>query len=431
MELRPAWLVRQENGTIAEARARAFLVDRFWVLERSADVEGADFIIQRRITQSSLLDKTPPRLGFIQVKFFASEATTQYVHREYILDADGNPRSEFFVMCHSGSEDSPRSFLLSAHDVHSHFQCTDADHSKPYQFALPGKAVFNKQFEVIDRRQALDRIENALRNADFTKNRRFVSWALPSIAKDPPPILPMYNEEIDNWYGDIPSSMKKIQELAWSLSYEFEEPLNDLKAICESQDPEKVLQLGEALADNWGRTVSRMKDLFDEDLLTAVRMHKRRYEQLVKAGLVNRHAAARRTIKARFIKDIGPRMPAAKSLVYVLEVHFEPSDLEDLRLERRFEDVKQLWPDGALDAFNERKDMPDYSGMLDVKGGCIKAYIAPGRFGLGRFIKGRYVEDEDAPWPVRLEPLSNTFAGMIMNEVLNQRFGAWDEKQVR
>jgi hypothetical protein len=96
-------MVCQENGTIAEARTRAFLVDRFWVLERSADVEGADFIIQRRITQTSLLDKTPPRLGFIQVKFFASEATTQYVHREYVVDADGEPRSEFFVMSQTGN----------------------------------------------------------------------------------------------------------------------------------------------------------------------------------------------------------------------------------------------------------------------------------------------------------------------------------------
>lgn len=117
--------------------------------------------------------------------------------------------------------------------------------------------------------------------------------------------------------------------------------------------------------------------------------------------------------------------------MYVLEVHYEPNDLEDLRLEHRFEQVKQLWPDGALDAFNERKDMPDYSGTLKVKGGWIKAYIAPGRFGLGKFIGGRYVEDEGSPWPVRLEPLSDTFAGMIMDQVLNQRFGAWEPRRDR
>ena len=73
--------------------------------------------------------------------------------------------------------------------------------------------------------------------------------------------------------------------------------------------------------------------------------------------------------------------------------------------------------------------MPDYSGTLEVKGGYIEAYIASGRFALGKFIGGKYVEYQDAPWPVRLEPLSDTFAEMIMEEVLNRRFGAWDEEQ--
>jgi hypothetical protein len=39
-EKRPDWLVRQENGIIAEARTRSFLLDRFWILERSVDIEG-------------------------------------------------------------------------------------------------------------------------------------------------------------------------------------------------------------------------------------------------------------------------------------------------------------------------------------------------------------------------------------------------------
>jgi hypothetical protein len=46
IEKRPAWLTSQENGVVGEARTRAFLVDRFWVLERSVDIEGADFLIQ-------------------------------------------------------------------------------------------------------------------------------------------------------------------------------------------------------------------------------------------------------------------------------------------------------------------------------------------------------------------------------------------------
>jgi hypothetical protein len=51
------------NGAFAEGRTRALLMDRFWVLERSADLEGAGLTIQRGFTNQSLLDRTPPRLG--------------------------------------------------------------------------------------------------------------------------------------------------------------------------------------------------------------------------------------------------------------------------------------------------------------------------------------------------------------------------------
>ena len=66
----PAWLKAMQNGSIGEARSKAFLIDRFWLLERSVDIDGADFIIQRRLTKKNLLDKEAPRLGVVQAKFF-------------------------------------------------------------------------------------------------------------------------------------------------------------------------------------------------------------------------------------------------------------------------------------------------------------------------------------------------------------------------
>ena len=41
-------LKSMENGSIGEARTKELLIDRFWILERSVDVQGADFIIQRK-----------------------------------------------------------------------------------------------------------------------------------------------------------------------------------------------------------------------------------------------------------------------------------------------------------------------------------------------------------------------------------------------
>ena len=84
----PTWMKIMQNGTIGEMRTKSFLIDRFWILERSVDIDGADFIIQRRLTNKSILDKDPTRFGVIQAKFFESQKTNQYINRDYILDSE-------------------------------------------------------------------------------------------------------------------------------------------------------------------------------------------------------------------------------------------------------------------------------------------------------------------------------------------------------
>lgn len=79
------WLKSMENGALGEARARAFLMERFWVLERSVDVEGADFLIQRRLTGQNFLDHDPTRraLTLALAKRFAEAfgaIPVDYVH---------------------------------------------------------------------------------------------------------------------------------------------------------------------------------------------------------------------------------------------------------------------------------------------------------------------------------------------------------------
>ena len=63
------WLKAMENEGLGEARAKAFLMDRFWVLERSVDVEGTDYLVQRRLTAHNFIDRDPSRLGIVHVKF--------------------------------------------------------------------------------------------------------------------------------------------------------------------------------------------------------------------------------------------------------------------------------------------------------------------------------------------------------------------------
>ncbi|MBE4480656.1 hypothetical protein HJ011_23320 [Vibrio parahaemolyticus] len=39
---------REENGNLGEALAVAVLLKRFWVLDRSVDVDGADYLVQKK-----------------------------------------------------------------------------------------------------------------------------------------------------------------------------------------------------------------------------------------------------------------------------------------------------------------------------------------------------------------------------------------------
>jgi len=218
----PPWLKAMQNGSIGEARTRAFLLDRFWVLERSVDIDGADFIIQRRITNKNLLDRDAPRLGVIQVKFFGATSTTHYVHKEYVQNEDGEARSEFFLVCHAGNEEEPTAYLLTADEIVTNFSISVDSGNEKYRLPYD-KIVGESPYQIKNRKRSLDRIESQLEHADFNQNRRFLSWALPSAALNTDAIHPLYREPIDNWWGDIPTSFKELKETAQSAMIDIEE----------------------------------------------------------------------------------------------------------------------------------------------------------------------------------------------------------------
>src|SRR5690554_1003073 len=165
MDENPTWLKVMQNGTIGEARAKAFLLDRFWILERSVDIDGADFIIQRRITKNNILDRNPPRFGVVQVKFYDSEKTTHYIPEEYILDDNKEPRDEFFLLCFTGGEDDSMMFFLTAKMIKEDFDVTKIKDAT--KFRLYGKDIFlNNKNKVQNKKNTLDRIENQLVHAD-------------------------------------------------------------------------------------------------------------------------------------------------------------------------------------------------------------------------------------------------------------------------
>lgn len=403
-EERPAWLIRVENGAIAEARTRSLLLDRFWLLERSVDIEGADIIIQRRLTTRSLLDVEPPRLGFVQAKFHSSGDTTHYVHREYVVDQQDAPRREFFLVCHSGTEDGARSYFLTAADIVDSFDLTGEDHSRPGCFSVPGSALLSSsRFEILDRGRALDVMERSLRDADLIRNRSFMSWALPRPPDEPLPVLEMYSEQIDNWWGDSDETMRQIEATratARRAQWDLEEVLEKLREIETTNDPIRGHEIAESISYEFGNRVALPDDLYDTEFHHVLLFHRRRYEQLGEAGLLNSHAALRRAALDSVVSQLEPRIHSEETGVCVISTRYDAETFRDPSTTFRSADPSSLWPAESRNSTWRYADTPDSMGILLAEPGFVELYLLPSYYSryrggvsaVARLVRGKICE---------------------------------------
>lgn len=421
-EQRPAWMVRQEHGALGEARTRALLLERFWVLERSLDLEGADLIIQRRLAGRSLLDPVPPRLGFVQCKYFSAIETTQYVHREYVADPTGTARQEFFLVAHTGTADRAASYLLGAEDIVAHFKEAPPGHSYEGRYVLRGRDVLVQRFQILHVESILRRIEAALEHADFHKNRAFFSWAMPSYSNQERPIVPEYTESIDNWWGDIPKAFVELRRTAAAARQQLNEVADKLREVEDSDDPETALSIAEEIDGYWGGRVSFEERMFDEDFYRTVQHHRRRYTELHSSGLLQAHAALRSQVLATISSDLPPRMPMQRHEVYILRCQYDATSLLKPAVSVRIASVATTWPDFVKEISATWDDIPDTRGILSSAPGEVEAYVLPGRYSYSIYKDGRFVEDP-RPWHEKLDGVADGCASALLQRVLELRFG--------
>lgn len=331
----PAWLKRMENGAIGESRARAFLSDRFWILDRSVDVDGADYLIQRRLTGRNFLDETPPRLGVIQAKFLQDARTTHYIDSGYVLDRSGSPYSEFYLLLHSGREDGQRLFLLSASQIAADFAVVGPDKTNAGKFSIPGAALLaSPRYEVLDKKRALDRIEHSLEMADFARNRQylgssayaFVSPAVEQIQDD-------YQVPLDteNYYGDLRDEFFRYKKRVQRTLSELEEVTSALARMVQSSDPIEVLDLYETHVSQhmgaYGLQFSK-RELYDDDFFSAALRHKKKLTRLRELGLEGTYLRLRAEYWRWLRTDLWRKAPLVAGAQYVVEVRFDPATLE-------------------------------------------------------------------------------------------------------
>lgn len=375
----PPWLKSAQNGSIGEARTRAFLLDRFWVLERSVDVDGADFIIQRRLTRQALRNRDAPRFGVIQVKFLASEGTTQYVHQEYVRDDEGKPRAEFFLICHTGDEESARAFLITATEIVETFELVDDGvHANKYRIG-GAQLLRGAKFEISSRKRALDRIEHTLEMADFVKNRSFVSWLLPSARLDAGAIDPIYREPIENYWGNIPEAFLNLKRAAQRGMLNLEEIYEMLKGIVETTNPESAFDLVERIAyrcrSGYGWHVSLPGNLKDPDFESVVREHRMKVMMLKERGLLDAFIDFKEAITREFVRYLAPMMPLTKEKAHVVDINYDPISLRNVTVGSKIESAKLY--DGSS-VTSSRGD----GGFIDASPGRIQYWWIPGVFAI-------------------------------------------------
>lgn len=338
MEKLPSWMTIVGNGVLGEARARSFLLERFWVLERSIDKDGADFLIQRRLSSSNFLSEKPPRLGVVQVKYVQGGKTHISLPASYVCDDKMAPFNEFFLLIFTGTEDSDRSFLLSASEILSTFSSKITDNERKV-FTISAESIISSQtYEIVSKSRSLSKIESAIKSSDFYRNRNYPGFA-PFIKIEKHHIADDYLIPLENHYGEIDQIFFENKKNLQKLLFDIEEVVDGIQEILREPDPLVALGIFEDTIlphiSNGGRgenVIFSVGRFFDEDLLFVCEDHRRRLECLRKLNLQNNYLLLMddfiKKVKSLFLTDPNVR----KSSSCILKVRYSHDSLENLNM---------------------------------------------------------------------------------------------------
>lgn len=330
----PAWLKIMQNGSVGEARTKAFLLDRFWVLERSVDIDGADFLVQPRALGSRFTDRSPPKIGVVQAKYFQDVRTVHHIPQSYVLDEHGFALDGFFAVLHVGAADDAKIYLLSAAEMKATLDKTD---ETPPRFIVGAKAIAEKFRVDQHRRQALDRIEHAITARTIGQSLHFydrLHIPLYKITSDD--IAYRYKLPIPNGQADIPKTYLEYREHLKFLTYEIEEGLTIIDKIMQEPDPRAALAVRENLEEyrsggSWrdGLTFSTRKiDLDWPYLVEALDEHDARMAALETIGKLESYVDLSHAVRSEALRLAAEVDPAGAEGRYLwMRLDYNPRTL--------------------------------------------------------------------------------------------------------
>lgn len=326
------WLKSMENGGLGEARAKAFLLERFWVLERSVDIQGADYLIQRKITSQNFMDKEPPKLGVVQVKYIQDGNTYISINKDYVINNSGETYGEFFLLVFSGQEDEAKSFLMTSQDVSDNFEENEVKGKTILK--LRGKKILdNNNFEILNKSLALNKIDHALKQSDFKRNRMFLG-ATNYIKLDPEQIEHDFLLPLDNGYADLHDEFFKNKKRLQSTLFDIEEVIDGMNNILKTSDPEEAFSIyadviSQHEGSSMGKCISFSVDFFDdEDFLEAVKNHKSRLSAIRDLGLESSYFFLLKTF-VKSVSEQSAKLKLSKEEKVEVTIKYDAKTLEN------------------------------------------------------------------------------------------------------
>jgi hypothetical protein len=323
----PHWLRSVDNGKIGEARTRAILINRFWILERSVDIEGADLIIQRKIWGQNLLDQRAPCLGYVQSKYAISEATRINIRRDYILDSDGLARKEFFLFVHFGEIGSEISYFVDANTIKENFH----KGSEAFSISVTDLAKM-PDARIRSTEHILSLIEHALTAADFRKNRLFYGH-LALNDSSPEAILDYdFTLPLGNAWGDLIEHVQEIRDRTNTLIHDLGRDIETLKKALSFSNPIDFLETFEferfnALEDYFYHN----NKFFEGEFYNVLVNHRKRVDLLRSHDLLQQFLIVKSLVLRELENRFGKYLNVDAEYV-CLELRIRMSDLEVLEI---------------------------------------------------------------------------------------------------
>ncbi|MER8808265.1 hypothetical protein [Mesorhizobium australicum] len=326
----PTWLKVMENGTVGEARTRSFLIDRFWVLERSVDIDDADFLVQRRATTQRFTDKVPPRVGVIQAKYFQDRRTTHHIPKSYVVDAGGAPLEGFFALLHVGKEDEGEMYLLSARQIADTLSISSSHSPESY---IAGTAALQEAFRVKARKLALDQIEHSLKSQTYYQSAAFLDQLnIPYRRFSEDDIEFPWTVPLPNPVGEIPKMFVEQKEELRKIVFDMEEVLGAIDAVLTEKDPRRALELMDALRDHvdgYGKiTFGGRADFRWGDFPSALDTHDRWRQGLQADGLLEPYIAMGDKLQNALISHITAHPLTEKGDFLQATIEYDPTTLK-------------------------------------------------------------------------------------------------------